>query len=491
LAISISFAFFWAIRSDEAYTMHTTSGDLSLAIDRAWGFENQPPVYFALLSIWRDIHPSLFFARFFSIICIALTTLFIPGLIRRYAPGTKLWLVLLLFLFNPYTIYIAIDARTYALMILMGVIAMIFFHDGFIKENPQIQTKLMYALLGLLGLMTHYYFAFLFVANGLVLLLTRPWKETLSYGLYMLIPVAGLILIIPELSGQVNSTSSGEGYQGSFLQTGKFVLKMIDEHFTLGKIPFIHFFRLAIIGILSLVISRDFRKIIKNTGKEASPLLIILITLFMTFAMIHWLLGPLFVELKYRYLLLLPMVLLVGYILSLSGEKWPYLLFIPVILLVYGLGFNYRFSPFYKVEDYKGISAFIETHESNNQPIMVYNAVEAMVLPFHYHGKNEIYSIPVPIDFDQRWDHQKWILRSEEQVQKVFESVPTPIDTVWFLSNGKESYGNISYNRHYLENYIRHNYTVIDSQKFEKRMTLQLLKKKKQNIDHIPYQKPD
>ena len=71
--VLIFLAYYVNIWEDEAYTLNTTSNNLSGVISESYRFEGQPPAYFVLLSFWRLIHPGIFTARLFSVLCIGLT----------------------------------------------------------------------------------------------------------------------------------------------------------------------------------------------------------------------------------------------------------------------------------------------------------------------------------------------------------------------------------------------------------------------------------
>lgn len=58
---------------DEAYSLHTSHQPLGQVIVQAMRFEQQPPLYFAVLALWRWISPSVTWARLFSLLCTTLT----------------------------------------------------------------------------------------------------------------------------------------------------------------------------------------------------------------------------------------------------------------------------------------------------------------------------------------------------------------------------------------------------------------------------------
>ena len=74
------------IRLDEPYTMITTAHGPSYAVERALSFEDQPPIYFFLVSIWRVVNKSLTWVRLFSVVFYPFIVISSYYLARYYAP---------------------------------------------------------------------------------------------------------------------------------------------------------------------------------------------------------------------------------------------------------------------------------------------------------------------------------------------------------------------------------------------------------------------
>ena len=71
LALALPLAWLLNIWADEASTLHTTQNGLAYAFRHAAADERQAPLYFWILGLWRDLNGSIFFARLFSLICVA------------------------------------------------------------------------------------------------------------------------------------------------------------------------------------------------------------------------------------------------------------------------------------------------------------------------------------------------------------------------------------------------------------------------------------
>src|SRR3954454_10573537 len=86
LAIALPLAARLDIWIDEAYTLATTGQGLRHALHQALFFEQQPPLYFLLLSLWRMLDGGVFFARLFSVLCGLAALFAVAALSRRWLP---------------------------------------------------------------------------------------------------------------------------------------------------------------------------------------------------------------------------------------------------------------------------------------------------------------------------------------------------------------------------------------------------------------------
>ena len=66
LIITIPLAYELNVWVDEASTLYNTEHGFIHTFQNVFHTEKQAPLYFILLSLWRDIDASVFFARLFS-----------------------------------------------------------------------------------------------------------------------------------------------------------------------------------------------------------------------------------------------------------------------------------------------------------------------------------------------------------------------------------------------------------------------------------------
>ena len=107
------------------------------AVRQSVHFEFQPPLYFVLLTIWRKVCETAFFSRLFSVFLISSFLIVISNISRRLIPDISPAFTTLIFALNPFVIWAAVEARVYALALLLSSLLVLFFVDGFLVGKPK------------------------------------------------------------------------------------------------------------------------------------------------------------------------------------------------------------------------------------------------------------------------------------------------------------------------------------------------------------------
>ena len=147
------------ISIDEAYSLHTTSNNLSTVIKQAYDFEGQSPFYFLLLAIWRHINSGIFFARLLSLVFIGFSGYFFLRLVRLVSGRESSRWMLVIFLLNPFTVWAGLEIRLYALAIFLSIILIYYFFRFYIENKNK--HLYLFLIISLIGLYTQYFFIFL------------------------------------------------------------------------------------------------------------------------------------------------------------------------------------------------------------------------------------------------------------------------------------------------------------------------------------------
>ncbi len=165
---------------DEEYTLATTAHGAVYAYGRALSFELQAPLYFVLLALWRSIDSSVFFARLFSILCVAGVAFAAREIARRIRPGISPIPFVILTLANPFVVYAALEIRLYALALLLSAILWILFYDGYLTGSRP-SARIWFVAVAIASIYVQYFLAFALVAGAVSLICARRYVALRSF----------------------------------------------------------------------------------------------------------------------------------------------------------------------------------------------------------------------------------------------------------------------------------------------------------------------
>ncbi|MDX2286248.1 MAG: hypothetical protein NW241_18915 [Bacteroidia bacterium] len=482
LLIAVPLAMNLNLRSDEGYAMDTTSKDVAYAVHQAIHFELQAPFYFGVMSVWRKLYDSVFFARLFSIIMIVSAAFLLREVAKRYLPQVHYAWLTALYLLNPITIYAEVDVRCYALVHLLSVLLLITLYDGFISEQPRRASQLAYALLALTALYTHYYTGFLLAGGGAILLFHRKWKPLLQYFGWMLIPAAGLAYLSQFMGGQYSQKVLQADSNG-LLDAPVYVFDLLDtfligtERFEIGSTALRWGVRLLIFAALAAPLLLGWRKLGSLLRQPGSLLPVGLAGMVFCYTVIFMIWGEEFLIFKFLSPMLVPALGTLLLLVHTLGKPRLMAYYVSVLALCYGIGLVNTYTPFMKTDDYIGVGDYLEEQESAGQPVFIFENVHHMLLQHHYQGVNELVALPFPINFDEPWGHERWVLTSEEQVAGVFARYPD-LQSCWLVTHDQQVVKKVNLNHRYLESYISDHFDVVSTRKFPAQLTVRQLKAK-------------
>ncbi len=135
LIITIPLAFNLNVWVDEASTLYNTQQGFIHTFQNVFHTEKQAPLYFLLLSLWRDIDDSFFFARLFSIICSCLAIKFFFDLAKSFFNQKQAILITTFFALHPFLIWISLEIRLYTMIVLLAVLLLKFFFEGYLNRR--------------------------------------------------------------------------------------------------------------------------------------------------------------------------------------------------------------------------------------------------------------------------------------------------------------------------------------------------------------------
>ncbi len=465
LALTLPLAAVLNIWQDEAYTLQTTSRGVGYAFHQAIGFEQNAPLYFVAMSLWRHAGDGIFFLRLFSVLCIAATVVLLPGLARRYVPAGDGILVAAVVACNPFAVWAAVELRVYALIVLMSALLLRTFFDAFMEENPRKGAAIAYAACVVVALYTQYYLAFLVAAQAATLLFynRRAMVSFVLAGGAAALAFAPMLAIVP---GQVQNFKSIFA-PPSIVQTC-INLAGIGLLYVL-PLPIVHaknaYVVCVVVAVLALTVARPSLKAIGR-----SPIVAITGFALAFFAVGTYLSGVHVLD-RHAASLYVPVTLTVFAVLTTvrlpSGRRavllWSALV---MALSVFTLVRTYR--PLAKPGDWVRVAAYLQAHEQHGEPIAVFEAENALPLAYYYGGPNRIVPIPHAVDF-QRYDIRRFVIHDEAELRA---AVPVA-GQFWLVTSGECTSANVQFGCHQLEDFVTQRYRIgSDAQFFGTRIRL-------------------
>lgn len=469
LSITIPLALKLNIWLDEAYTLNTTSHGIAYALQQALHFELQPPLYFVLMSVWRKLSGSFFFARLFSIICAALFIKLSAELARRFCKDLNPLLFVTAIAFNPFVIWTALEIRLYALALLLSALLLKFFYNGYLCENPRPRARVLYAIIAICALYTQYYLGFLLVANACALLIfcvrRRNWKPLLIYLASMCAVGFCFAPMVFIAFKQVGAHTQTVVASPSFKQIIRDISWRAQDYLLPSIDPRTEFFRhwlwrLSLLTALILIFKRRLRWL---TAYHVALFVINLIIALFFVAVLRVTSEDLF-QAKHSAVWFAPLLLLAWSIVAALGGKVGARAWLCVTLIFCAMTLYATYKPLAKSGDWMRVAAYIEAREQANEAVVVFHAESALPLSDYYKGRNKIIVLPEDLRLD-RMDWRDFILKDEAQIERALSQAGTP-QRVWLVTDNFCNYLEVNFNCDLLEDYVKKNYTIESNQEF-------------------------
>lgn len=479
LAIALPLAWLLNIWSDEAYTLDTSSRDIYDAIHQAIVFEEQAPFYFVLLSLWRIIHSSIFFARLFSVLCISLT-IYLSFQISRVLFKTihPAWISAAI-AFHPYVIFIAVEIRLYAFSMLLSALLWSLFWQGYWRHPAQTHARWLYTGIAILALYTHYFLGFILVANGFILLWhperTRVRAYLWSFGMVLLCfaPLAWAIVqqIVslsdnPATVAGYGDTAHGgmpllNGVAGSFAALLRYLIP--SPHVGEASSHLWRILRLMVLATLCWLVWKHRARVDRTAIAIWGVTFILTSLLFLTFLKFNS------IQLRHSGILLLPTLFSIVAVLSTLPTAWrrrAIALLFSTLFCFYALSLSVTYAPLAKWGDYIRVAHYLSLHEQPHQPILVFNPETEMSLKHYYAGVNPLVALPTAEDFHSyRW--QDLTLSDPQQIEAAIARVGGDRE-LWLVMDTNLLQTIPAYQRSYqiLDEFISSHYNRISQQDF-------------------------
>lgn len=235
-----------SIWSDEAATVILVQRGLGGLLSHISSSETTPPLYFVLTWAWTKVFGTgVFDYRSLSALAGTLTipVVYLAG--REISPRVGVWAAALTTV-NPAMYYYSQEARSYALLILFSAAALLFWQRA--MKAPGAGRLAAWAAMSILALLTHYFAAFLFIAQAALLIRRLGWRRVLpSAGAVALVGLA----LVPLARAQTTHVLAGSN--GSWIEGVPLLSRFaqVPKQFLVGLYSPVEIFSTLLVGLLA------------------------------------------------------------------------------------------------------------------------------------------------------------------------------------------------------------------------------------------------
>lgn len=466
----------FATWTDEEYTLLTTAhgplGAWSEAITR----ELQAPLYYVLLSLWRGLNDSVFFARLFSILCVVATTLVVTMIAHRYRPDGPTAALVAAVAVNPFVVFAAIEARLYAPVLLWSALLLVTFYDGFIREgHNQLRARIAFAVLAVLGAAIQYFVAFLLPAFAVALYVGKRYAALRAYILTILptvVPILGLAwLAVYELRADPWPPDS-------------LALRIKAALDPISSFLLPHSWHTSAAGQLIYVAIAAALMAIYFAGRPAfSPRLRTFAAIPAVTALI-FLLGTIIFEFRiiaprYEAVLCIPLLATAYTALgALRSSLRPLvtrtLVAAYCIATAISLFLVYRADA--KTGDWARVGAYLEANVRSGDVVAVMDNASFLPFSHYFHAAVRTVPIPRPVQYDH-YRTGEFVIHSEDEVRHSIGTHALGGHRLWLVVDTSCRWRNPDHGCRYLESVVSQQYRTIDRRAFYE-STVRLLEPK-------------
>lgn len=465
------------IRFDEAFTLETTSRGLLHAIRQAIEFEQQAPLYFALLSLWRRIDLSIPFARLFSLVFYPVSIWLAAEAAKRYLKNVDPLMIAAAFAVHQLVFWATLDIRLYSMITAISAGMLVLFHDGYFRDEARRPARV--ALLGLavIALYTQYYLGFQLVAFAVALAVCGKWRPLRDYVIRM--SAAGLIFspmafVVFRQAGIVSGHTDFEFTAYELLRElyGRIIVLFFSIEWVrpewmkawLGR------FVLAAFGILFVL------KIVRQNAEQDRALGVFVSVQAALFAAAMLIVGVQPLQARHMIGLVLPMLLIQFSALSVLRGRKPLIAWLAILMAVNAVHLYKEHGSLSKPGDFRRMAEYVMQKESPGQPVMVMHADGILPFRHYYGGKNQVDALPQQNELTS-WDPRSNVFRDEGQITAAFGRWPNSTE-FWLVSDGWCGHGTLDFNCGLLESFVKENFVTISEEKFNGWSSVRLIRRR-------------
>ena len=404
---------------DEAMALSTAGHGPVEAATRAREFELQPPLYFVLLSVWRLLSSSVFWARMLSVLAVAAAILvagryFLPSASSARHTASPGRILALLLATSPIALWAAAEARVYGLTLGLGIVWVCLFWWIFLASNPLDNRGRRARAVGLVVvscmlLATQYYTGFLLLAGAPAVLAARGWRPLARYVGLMLavgVVVSPLLRHVPE---QMRLHGAGPAPRAEMATPAAAFAFAVHRVETLALPPVeaagrvlppglprragVGGARLVLVALLGLALLQVWRA----RSRELAGVLVLPASLALLFLLLRFRIPDHLLAERHLVSLVPPLLAALAVMLS-TASPWVRRTAL-TLLVAGGLAVSIvQWAPLAKTGHAREVAAVLDREVSEGDVVLVYRPSLAAALALEYDGPARLVPLPRPLD---------------------------------------------------------------------------------------------
>ncbi len=424
-----------SLRLDEAQSLFQVSRDMQGVLYLV-GQDVHVPLYHILLHFWVLMFGNdIFIARLMSLLFLLLTivAVFFFG---RYAFSTKIGLfAAFLVTISPFMQWYGSEARMYTLLALITILHQFVFLKIY-RENKTIHW-IFFVVTAILGMYTHYFFAFVLLTEVIFYFLYRKSFARGSLKKFAISSVVVVLSLLPWLL-YVRSLGTASNTQ-PYLETPS----SGDLFNTYAQFIFgfqVDNLNTIIISLWPIVVLLAFFALRKGRTIPRSAIFLVCAAILpVVIAFLASILFKPFYQSRYLIVALPPLLILLSWVLASYPKRISWGLRVILIVAIGGLFVVQAVSPNTPVkEDYRAASDYLEQHATSKDVIILAAPFTIYPVEYYYTGDSKVTTQPI-------WDRFR-----EGSVPSFNESVVdaqtrtnvASYQTAWLLLSYDQGYNN-------------------------------------------------
>ncbi len=228
---------------DESATMILVRRGFGGMLSHLSASESAPPLYYVMVWAWTKVFGVgvLGFRSFSALVgTLTIPVMYLAG--RRISTRVGIWAAALTVV-NPAMYYYSQEARCYALLILFSSIAFVFWQRAL--QTPDRRSLALWAVASILAVLTHYFAAFLFIGEA-ILLARRA-------GLRRLLAPGGAVVLVGLALMPLAVAEHGNGHKSEWIEESSLISRVAEtaKQFLVGLYSPLEIFTALLGGLLA------------------------------------------------------------------------------------------------------------------------------------------------------------------------------------------------------------------------------------------------